>query len=134
MVYIYIYIYTHTHIYIYLTDIPVYMGFLCGSVVKNLPANSGDTGSILELGSSPREGNDNPLQSSYQGNLMDREAWQAIIHGVAKSRTWHIYIYFICVYIYLIKGLGCETTIIYVCVCELYLNFSIILELQVTRQ
>ena len=63
------------------------MGFPCGSVVKNLPASSGDIGSVLELGSSPGEGNDNPLQYSCQGNLMDRGAWQAIIHGVAKSRT-----------------------------------------------
>ena len=41
------------------------MGFLCGSVVKNLPANAGDagdTGSIPGLGRSPGEGNDNPLQ------------------------------------------------------------------------
>ena len=30
---------------------------------------------------------DNPLQYSCLGNPMDREAWQAIVHGVTKSRT-----------------------------------------------
>ena len=33
------------------------------------------------------EGNSNPLQYSCLGNPMDREAWQATVHGVAKSRT-----------------------------------------------
>ena len=57
-------------------------------VVKNLPANAGevgDTGSIPGLGRSPREGNGNPLQYSCLGNPMNRGAWQAIVHGVAKS-------------------------------------------------
>ena len=35
------------------------MGFPGGSVVKNQPANLGDTGLILELGRSPGEGNGN---------------------------------------------------------------------------
>ena len=39
-------------------------GFLSGSVVKNLPANAGDTGSIPGLRRSPGEGNGNPLQYS----------------------------------------------------------------------
>ena len=34
---------------------------------------------------SPGEGNGNPLQHSYLGNLMDRGAWQATVHGVAKE-------------------------------------------------
>ena len=61
-----------------------------GSVVKNPPANAGDTGdmgSIPGLGRSPGRGNGNPLQYSCLGNLMDRGAWQATVHGVAKSRT-----------------------------------------------
>ena len=33
------------------------------------------------------EGNGNPLQYSCLGNLMDRGAWQAIVHGCAESRT-----------------------------------------------
>jgi len=55
--------------------------------VKNLPANVGDardTGSIPGLGRSPGEGNDNPLQYSCLENPMDRRAWWAVIHGVAK--------------------------------------------------
>ena len=60
-------------------------GFPGGSVVKNLPANEGDSGSILGLGRSPVEGNGNPLQYSCLGNPMDREAWQVTVHGVAKQ-------------------------------------------------
>ena len=55
--------------------------------VKNLPANAGDLGSIPGLGRSPGEGNGNPLQYSWLENSMDRGAWWATIHGVAKSRT-----------------------------------------------
>ena len=43
-----------------------------GSVVKNLPANAGDTGSIPSQGRSPGEENDNPLQYSCLEILMDR--------------------------------------------------------------
>ena len=45
-----------------------------GSVVKDLPSNAEDMGSIPDLGRSPREGNGNPLQYSYLGNPMDRGA------------------------------------------------------------
>ena len=61
------------------------MGFPGGSVVKNLPANAGGVGSIPGLGRSPGEGNGNPLQYSCLGNPMDRGAWWAIVHGVAKE-------------------------------------------------
>ena len=57
---------------------------------KESPANtedSRDTGSILESGRSPGVGNGNPLQYSCQKNSMDRGAWQASVHGVAKSQT-----------------------------------------------
>ena len=63
------------------------LGFSGGSVVKNLRANAGDVGSIPESGRSPGEGNCNPLQYSCLGYPMDRGAWQAIIHRVAKSWT-----------------------------------------------
>jgi len=56
-----------------------------GSMVKNLPANAGDTGSIPGLGRYPGEGNGNPLQYSCLGNPIDRGAWQATIHGITKE-------------------------------------------------
>ena len=59
-------------------------GFPCGSVVKNLPANAGDAGSLPGFGRSPGEGNGNPLQCSCLGNSMDRGAWWATVHRVAK--------------------------------------------------
>ena len=48
------------------------------SVVKNLPASTGDVGSIPGPGGYPGEGNGNLLQYSCLENPMDREAWQAI--------------------------------------------------------
>ena len=59
-------------------------GFPGSSVVKNLPANAGDTGLISDLGRSPREENGNPLQYSCLEIPMDKEAWQTTIHGVAR--------------------------------------------------
>ena len=59
-------------------------------MVKNLPANVGDAGDVGLIpgsGRSPGEGNGNPVQYSCLGKLMDRGAWQAAVHGVAKSRT-----------------------------------------------
>ena len=63
------------------------LGFPCGSVVKNLSANVGDMGLIPGSGRAPGGGNGNPLQYSCLGNPMDRGAWQATVHGIAKSRT-----------------------------------------------
>ena len=60
-------------------------GFVGGSVVQNLLANAGDAGSIPGWGTSPGEGNGNPLQSSCLENSMDRVAWRATVHGVTKS-------------------------------------------------
>ena len=59
-------------------------------VVKNSPANARDirdVGSIPGSGRSLREGNGNPLQYSCLENSMDRGAWQATVHGIAKSRA-----------------------------------------------
>ena len=61
------------------------MGFSGGSVVKNMPANAGDSGLILGLGRSPRKGNGNPLQYSCLGNPTDRGTWRATLHGVTKE-------------------------------------------------
>ena len=52
--------------------------------VKNLSANARDPGLIPGWRRSPGEGNGNPLQYSCLENPMDRGAWQAIAHGVAK--------------------------------------------------
>ena len=49
------------------------MGFPGGSVIKNLPANAGDTSSIPGLGRCSGGGNGNPLQCSCLENPMDRE-------------------------------------------------------------
>ena len=59
--------------------------FPSGSVVKNLPANAGDTGSIPGSGRPPGEGNGNSLLYSCLGNPRDRRAWRAPVHGVAKE-------------------------------------------------
>jgi len=55
-------------------------------VVKNLSPSAGDVGLIPGLGRSPREGNGNALQYSCLENPMDRGAWWATVHRVAKSR------------------------------------------------
>ena len=59
---------------------------LVAQTVKASAYNAGNPGSIPGLGRSPGEGNGNPLQYSCLENSMDRGAWQAAVHGVAKSR------------------------------------------------
>ena len=61
------------------------LGFLGVSVVKNLPANAGDAGSIPRSGRPLGEVNDNPLQYFCLGNPMDRRAWRATDHGFPKE-------------------------------------------------
>ena len=56
-----------------------------GSVVKNPPANAGDSGSVPGLGRSPGEGNGNPAQYSCLGNSVESGAWWATVHGVTKE-------------------------------------------------
>ena len=56
-------------------------------MVENPSANAGDVGSVPGLGRSPGEGNGNPLPYSYLEKPMDRGAWQATVHGVAKSQV-----------------------------------------------
>ena len=63
--------------------------FSNGSVVKSPPSgNAVDASSIPGLGRSPGGGHGNLLQYSCLGNPMDRGAWWAAVHGVAKSQTW----------------------------------------------
>ena len=59
-------------------------------VIKNLPANAGDTrdvGLIPGLGRYPGEGHGNPFQYSFLENSTDRGAWQASVHRVTKNQT-----------------------------------------------
>ena len=59
-------------------------------MVKNPPASAGDitdTSSIPGSGRSPGGGHGNPLQYSCLENPMDKGAWQATVHGVAKNQT-----------------------------------------------
>ena len=73
--------------YLYIT----YAIFLTGSAGKETACSAGDTGDTGDVGSvsgpgrSPRRGKDNPLQYSSLENPMDRGAWQATVHRVAKS-------------------------------------------------
>ena len=54
------------------------------SVVKNLPANAGDIGSVSGSGRLPGEGNGNLLQYSSLGNPVDRGAWWATVHDYKR--------------------------------------------------
>ena len=83
--YVYIYIHTHTHTYIFFWGEEG--GFPSGSESKESACNAEDLGLIPGLGRSPGEGNGNTLQYSCLENLLDRGAWQATVHGVAKSWT-----------------------------------------------
>ena len=64
----------------------IFVGFPCSSVGKESACNAGELGSILGLGRSPEEENGNSLQYSCLENPMDRGAWQAIVHVVARVR------------------------------------------------
>ena len=75
-------IHTHTHIYIASQVVPV---------LKNLAANAANIKRCWFspwVGKIPGGGNCNPLQYSCLENPLDREAWPATVHGVAKSWTW----------------------------------------------
>ena len=67
------------------TNVYWYVGFPCSSVSKESACSAGDLGLIPGLGKSPGEGSGNPLQYPCLENLMDRRAWWAAVHGVAKE-------------------------------------------------
>ena len=60
---------------------------ICGPDCKESACSVSDLGSIPVLIRSPEEGNGNPLPYSCLENYMDRGAWQATVHGIAKSWT-----------------------------------------------
>ena len=69
------------HIWIYI------VGFTSGSDGKESTCNAGDSGLIPGLQRSPGEGSGYPFQYSCLENSMDRKAWWASVHNVAKSQT-----------------------------------------------
>ena len=82
-------IYTKSHI----MDIPILSDLFLLLVThtsdgKESACNAGGPGSIPGLGKCPGEGNGNPLRYSCLKNSMDRGAWRATVHGVAKNQTW----------------------------------------------
>ena len=83
------------------------LGFPGGSGSKESTCNAGDPVSILGSGGSPGERNGYLLQYSCLENSMDRGAWWATVHGVAKSQTWlsdqHFHSRLIC---FVMPGLG----------------------------
>ena len=75
-------------VFILKCDWDLIQGFPGGSDGEESAYNVRDTGSIPGSGRSPREGHGNPLQYPCLENPMDRGAWWATVHGVAKSWTW----------------------------------------------
>ena len=65
----------------------MYLGSPGGSVGKESTCNVEDPGLIPGWERSPRERNGNPLQYSCLENFMDRGAWQATVHELAKNQT-----------------------------------------------
>jgi len=74
-------------IYVYVRVYYINWGFPAGSDSKESTCNARDLGLILGSGRSAGGGNGNPLQYSCLENPMDRGAWWATVHGVAKSWT-----------------------------------------------
>ena len=75
---------SHTYICVHIHTHYTYVGFLGDSVSKESVCNAADLGSAPGLGRSPGEGNSDPLQYSCLGNPLDRRAWWATVHGVAR--------------------------------------------------
>ena len=67
-----------------LPKVTLNIGFPGGSVGEESACNSGEQGSVSGWGRSPGEGNGYPLQYSCLENLMDRGAWWATVHEVAR--------------------------------------------------
>ena len=70
-----------------LMEASTYRDFPGGSNGRESACDAEDLGSISGSGRSPGEGHGNPLQDSCLETHMDRRAWGAAVHGVAKSWT-----------------------------------------------
>ena len=70
-----------------LTNTTLALGLPGGSGSEESAFSAEEPGSIPGWGRSPGEGNGDPLQYSCLENPMDREAWQATVHGVAGGQT-----------------------------------------------
>ena len=71
--------------YKFKADLTVELGLPWWLSGKEPICQAGDKGLIRGLGRYPGEGNGNPLQYSCLGNAMNREVWQATVHGVTKE-------------------------------------------------
>ena len=84
--------------FVVVSEVWMILGLSRCTVVKNLPANAGDTRDVClipGLGRSPILGYDNPLQYSCLENSMGRGAWRAKVHGVTKSWTHVLLCFFL---------------------------------------
>ena len=54
-------------------------------MVKNTPVNAGDASLTPGSGITPEKENGKPVQYSCLGKLMDKGAWQTIVHGITKE-------------------------------------------------
>ena len=72
----------------FVTDCPQPGALPVVLTVKNPPANAGDVGSVTGSGRSPGEVHDNPLKYFCLENPVNRGAWWATVHRVAKCWTW----------------------------------------------
>ena len=89
------------------------MGFPGGVVVKNLPTNAGDTGdmgSVPEMGRAPGRGNGNPFQYSCLENPRDRGAWWATVCRVAKRLLGNRALHPVCVARGKVEGMSTDLT------------------------
>ena len=77
---------------IYLAKVKRFMAFPGGSVVKNLPANAGDTGLISGPGRSPEVRDGKMLQYFHLETSMDKRTWRATVHRLKKSQHKQSYL------------------------------------------
>ena len=100
------------------------MGFPGGSEGKASHCNAGDLGSIPGSGRPPGEGNGNPLQYFCLENPIDRGAWWATVHGIAKSRTRLSNFTFSTSFLSIHKSIKYTYLCMYKHLCIVFLNFT----------